>query len=89
MRHACWRDPTPDEEVAAVAELRELAAGRGDLLAEVAGIQIGFYEGDLDEARANAVAYLCGAAGADETLISKWVEVGRERAAAARMPPPR
>jgi len=37
-RHARWREPTGAEEAAAVAELRELAAGRGDLLAEVAGV---------------------------------------------------
>jgi 3-hydroxyacyl-CoA dehydrogenase len=34
-RHAKWRDLTSDEEATAVAELRELAAGRADLLAEV------------------------------------------------------
>lgn len=36
-RHARWRDLTAEEEEAAVAKLRELAAGRADLLAEVAG----------------------------------------------------
>ena len=36
--HAKWRELTTDEEAAAVAELRELAAGRTDLLAEVAGV---------------------------------------------------
>ena len=40
-RHAKWRPLTPEEEAAAVTELRALAAGRSDLLAEVAGI----YEG--------------------------------------------
>jgi hypothetical protein len=88
-RHARWRDPTPDEEAAAVAELSELAAGRADLLAEVAGIQVGFHQGDLDEARAKTIARLCRLAGADETLIPQWAEEGRRRAAAARMPPPR
>ena len=38
-RHrARWRPLTGDEEAAALAELRALAAGRADLLAEVAGI---------------------------------------------------
>jgi hypothetical protein len=32
-----------------VAELRELAAGRADLLAEVAGIMEGASEGEMDE----------------------------------------
>ena len=36
-RRARWRDLGSDEETAAVTELRELAGGRGDLLAEVAG----------------------------------------------------
>ncbi len=35
--HAKWRDLTAAEEGAAVAGLRELAGGRADLLAEVAG----------------------------------------------------
>ena len=37
-RRAQWRELSSDEEAAAVAELRELAGGRADLLAEVAGI---------------------------------------------------
>jgi len=37
-RHARWRDLTDDEHAAAVAELRELAGGRADLLAQVAGL---------------------------------------------------
>jgi hypothetical protein len=36
--HARWRSLTEDEETAAVTELRELADGRADLLAQVAGI---------------------------------------------------
>jgi hypothetical protein len=36
--HARWRVLTQDEQDAAVTELRELAGGRADLLAEVAGI---------------------------------------------------
>jgi hypothetical protein len=35
---AGWRDLTEAEHAAAVGELRELAAGRADLLAEVAGM---------------------------------------------------
>jgi hypothetical protein len=86
-RHARWRDPTPDEETAAVAELRELAAGRADLLAEVAGIMLGAREDTLDEPRARAAAYLCRAAGADEALIPQWAEEGKRRAARARTRP--
>jgi hypothetical protein len=36
--HAKWRELSSDEETAAVAALRELAGGRADLLAEVAGV---------------------------------------------------
>jgi hypothetical protein len=87
--HARWRGPTPDEETAAVAELREVATGRADLLAEVAGILLGFHDGDLDEPRARTAAQLCIKAGADQDLVANWVEEGRRRAAIARMPPPR
>jgi len=72
---------------AAVAELRDLAGGRGDLLAEVAGITLGFYAGRPDEGRAQAMADLCRAAGADESLIPGWIEEGRHRAEAAQRPP--
>ena len=49
-RHqARWRELSSDEEAAAVAALRELAGGRADLLAEVAGILEGTSEAELDE----------------------------------------
>ena len=80
LRHARWREPTEDEAAAAVAELREIAGDRPDLLAEQAGILLGFHEGGLDEPRANATASFCIAAGADQGLIPRWVKVGRERA---------
>jgi hypothetical protein len=85
--HARWRALTEAEEAAAVAELRALAGGRGDLLAEVAGIFEGTSEGELDEPLARCAARLCRLAGADETLIPQWVQEGRRRAAVARMPP--
>ena len=85
--HVRWRPLTGEEEAAAVSELRALAAGRSDLLAEVAGIFEGTSEGELDEPLARCAAQLCRKAGADEALIPQWVEEGRHRAAAARMPP--
>lgn len=85
--HAGWRELTADERGAAVAELRQLAAGRADLLAEVAGILEGASEGELDEPLARQAAQLCRDAGADLEAIPRWVEVGRERAARARLPP--
>jgi hypothetical protein len=86
--HARWRELTADERAAAVAELRELAAGRADLLAEVAGILEGTSEGELDEPLARCVAGLCRKAGADVVeAIPAWIEEGRRRAAQARRPP--
>jgi hypothetical protein len=87
-RHrAKWRPLTAEEEAVALAELRALAAGRADLLAEVAGILEGTSEGELDEPLARSAAQLCRRAGADEVLIPHWVAEGRRRAAAARQPP--
>jgi hypothetical protein len=85
--HARWRPLTEAEEAAAVAGLRALAGGRGDLLAEVAGIFEGTSEGELDEPLARCAARLCRLAGADESLIPQWVQEGRRRAASARVPP--
>ena len=88
-RHARWGGLTEAEEAAGAAELREVAAGRTDLLAEETGIEIGFAEsqGEHERARAEQIARLCRLAGADEALISRWVEVGRERAEQAGKAP--
>src|SRR5271157_492774 len=86
-RHAKWRELTEAEEVAAVAELRELAGGRADLLAEVAGILEGATEGQLGEPLARQAAGLCRAAGADPEAIPAWIEEGRRRRASADQPP--
>ena len=90
---AAWRDasarPSGGSQTAvAVRELRDIASGRGDLLAEVTGLLIGYYRRTAEEARARAAAYLCIAAGAGLELIPKWIEVGCSRAAAARQIPP-
>ena len=82
--HARWRELTGAGRAAAVAGLRELAAGRADLLAEVAGILAGFHEG---EPLARQAAQLCRDAGADPAQIPAWIDVGRQRAAQARQPP--
>jgi hypothetical protein len=70
-----------------VAELREIAGGRADLLAEAGGLLEGAHEGEMDEPRARQAAQLCRLAGADEALIPQWIEEGRRRRAAARKPP--
>jgi hypothetical protein len=74
--HAKWRDLTAGEEAAALAELRELADGRADLLAEVAGVLEGAREGELDEALARQAAMLCRKAGADLEAIPAWAKEG-------------
>ena len=70
-----------------MAELRELAAGRGDLLAEVAGVFEGAGEGEPDEPLKRQAAQLCRKAGADPEAIPAWIQTGRARRAAARCPP--
>jgi hypothetical protein len=85
--HAKWRPLTGDEEASAVAELRAIAGGRADLLAEVAGILEGTSEGEMDEPLARQAAALCRKAGADPEAVPQWAEEGRRRAAAARMRP--
>jgi hypothetical protein len=83
-RHAHFRESTEAETAAAVAELRAIAGDRGDLLAEVAGLLIGFYRRTVEDLRAQAAAGFCIAAGANLDSIPPWIEVGRCRAAAAR-----
>lgn len=85
--HARWRDLTDAEEAAAVAELRELAGGRADLLAEVAGILEGSGEGELNEPLKKQAGMLCRKAGADPEAIPRWVDEGRRRRANAGRPP--
>ena len=79
QRHARWRALTEAETAAAVTELQEVAGGRSDLLAEVAGVLLDAREGDLDEPKAQAAAKLCSLAGADEDLIPRRIEEGRRR----------
>jgi hypothetical protein len=96
QRHARWGAMDDVQKAAGAAELREVADGRPDLLAEVAGIALGASEAKGEEYRAQtqAVAELCRLAGADETAIAGWAEVGRRRVAIRTKlpfsdPPPR
>ena len=84
---ARWRDLTGAEEAAAVTELRELADGRADLLAEVAGVLEGAREGELDEPLARQAAGWCRKAEADAEAIPAWIAEGQRRRAAANQPP--
>jgi hypothetical protein len=73
----------PLDVEAAVAELREIADGRGDVLAERAGVILGFHDQDARDGRwprRALEAALCIAAGADLTGLMEWIAVGEERA---------
>jgi hypothetical protein len=79
-RHApAWR-PGRQRNAAAVAELAEVADGRADLLAKCAGLALGYGERQPEAAHYQAMAELCLAAGADKTLIQRWIDIGRQRA---------
>jgi 5-hydroxyisourate hydrolase-like protein (transthyretin family) len=64
----------------AVAELRTLAGGRGDLLAEEAGLMAGTWSVWIGTGDYLLAAGLLVSAGADHDEIARWVAVGRERA---------
>ena len=87
-RHARGRALTGAEETAALTELAEVAAGRVDLLAQHAGLAVGFRERDSDAPICLQIAQLCIQAGADTALIPRWIAEGRRRAAARQFPPP-
>jgi hypothetical protein len=76
-----------EDEPAAVAELRELAGHRPDLLAEQAGLALSFGDAPPDGELYRVRADLCIKAGADVAQIPKWIEIGRGRAAAAAAVP--
>jgi len=79
-----WR-LTAEEEATAVADLKQAASGWAALLAECAGLALGYGEHELDAARYRHIAELCTAAGVDQTLVEAWIEVGRQRAKAAAL----
>ncbi len=86
-RHALAGPLTGEREAAALRELAEVADGRVDLLAERAGLALGFHEGDIDAAVYERIAQLCISAGASIADIEGWIGVGRQRAVAARQIP--
>ncbi|MDQ2874095.1 MAG: hypothetical protein M3Y33_04475 [Actinomycetota bacterium] len=83
-RHAHPPEPTSSQYQAAITQLAGIAAGRADLLAEVAGIEAGAHDGDLDEAMHLRAAQLCIDAGADQVQVPRWAVEGRRRSAQAR-----
>jgi hypothetical protein len=68
----------------AAADLADLAGGRADLLAEVAGIMRGSCSVEPCTPDYPIAVELLVAAGADAALIAHWTEIGRQRASAPR-----
>jgi hypothetical protein len=64
----------------AVAELRALAGGRDDLLAEEAGLMAGTWSVRIGTGDYAIAVGLLVTAGADHDRIAEWIAVGRERA---------
>src|SRR5215470_375433 len=81
--HAQNRPLTADETATAAAELKHAAAGCAALLAECAGLVLGYGENQFDATRYRQIAEPCIAAGVDQMLIEAWIEVGRQRATTA------
>ncbi len=84
---ASWRHAhrqTPTEE--AVAELRDIAQGRSDLLAEAAGLTLGGNEHNEGGWLDRLAAPLLVQAGADPELFEQWIEEGRRRASGPFLP---
>jgi hypothetical protein len=74
---------TRPERTPGITELAGIAAGRADLLAEVAGIEVDSHHGDMNEAMYLRAAQLCIDAAADTTQIPHWAAEGQRRATTA------
>src|SRR6516164_11743400 len=81
--HAQASRLTADEAATAAAGLKHAAAGWAALLAECAGLVLGYGETQFDATRYRQIAELCIAAGVDETWVEAWIEAGRQRATPA------
>ncbi len=81
-RHAARGTITDEQRAEAQAELAAIAAGRTDLLAQEAGINLGFatMQDGSEHAVRQLAAELCIEAGADSELVPVWEQAGRERA---------
>ena len=72
-----------------MAEVQELAGGRADLPAEVAGIFEGASEGEPDAPLARLAAQLRRKARGDPEAIPVWIEEGRRLLPPGQSPPAR
>jgi hypothetical protein len=78
-RHVPLSGQYPNGEAAAIAEVRAVARGRADLLAEFAGVRLGLsLTNPVDQLAAQMVAHasLAARAGADMDLVARWIPVG-------------
>jgi hypothetical protein len=81
------QDALRDVALTAVAGLVDGRPDRAALLAETAGIMLGTARWPEDTDQAERSAELLKAAGADQEAIPRWIEIGRQRVAAAAKPP--
>jgi len=66
----------------AVADLEAMAHGRRDLLAQEAGLMVGWWSAKAGTADYLVAAGLLVMAGADHDQLAQWIELGRRRASA-------
>jgi hypothetical protein len=81
-RHMPLSGAYPQGEAAAIAEVRAVACGRADLLAQFAGTYLGLsVMQPVDQLAAQHVAQasLAARAGADMDQVARWIPVGLPR----------
>jgi hypothetical protein len=81
-RHMPLSGPYPHGGAAAIADVRAVARGRADLLAQFAGTALGLSVVELVDQRAAQMvgqASLAARAGADMDLVARWIPVGVKR----------
>ena len=66
----------------AVADLEAMAHGRRDLLAQEAGLMVGWWSAKAGTGDYLLAAGLLVMAGADHAHLTRWMELGRRRASA-------
>ncbi len=91
LHGTAWRAAAEQRSIQdALAELRELAAGRDDVLAEAAGVTAGSWmawpEIRVGHELVVAGLLILAAERLDYDLLAHWVQVGYERGLRARRP---
>ena len=87
QHYAEWRELTGAGHEVAVAGLRELAAGRADLLAKVAGTLEASPRGSCANRMRGKPRSCAVTPERIPDQVPAWIEIGRQRAARARQPP--